>query len=209
MPVITVPFDYDEKRDCNVVPIAVSVPDVSLSSSLFQWVERGVVPVADPLRSLARRVLGDVWRVSEMTDHVIHSLERRNGFDLGDAPELRVLKSARWYAEDVRAGGRRVRRKMDVELFDETLDTIQDQADLVRHLEVQDALGRLLEELDRLGLDDVREMVPMMLLDCDAEEFRERFGKSRNTLSQRFYRGARKAAIIAGLMPKMAPKECR
>jgi hypothetical protein len=50
-----------------------------------------------------------------------------------------------------------------------------------------------------MGLDDVRDMVPMMLLDCDAEEFRARFGKSRNTISQRFYRGMRKAALLAGI----------
>ena len=209
MPVITVPFDYDEKRDLNVVPIAVTVPDISVSSSLVCWIERGVVPVADPLRQLARRVLGDVWRVSEMTDHVVHSLNRRNGLDLGESPELRVLKSARWYAEDIRAGGRRSRRKLDVELFDRTLETIKDQADLARSLEVQDTLDRLLDELDRMGLNDVGEMVPMMLLDCDAEEFWARFGKSRNTLSQRFYRGARKAAVLAGLMPRTAPKGCR
>jgi hypothetical protein len=98
---------------------------------------------------------------------------------------------------------------LDVELFDKTLNSIQDQADIVRNLEAQDTLARLLDELDRMGLDDVREMVPMMLLDCDAEEFCGRFGKSRNTLSQRFYRGARKAAVLAGLMPKMAPKGCR
>ena len=56
-----------------------------------------------------------------------------------------------------------------------------------------------MEELDRLGLDDVREMVPMMLKECDADELIRHFGKSRNTISQRFYRGMRKAAAAAGI----------
>jgi deoxyribodipyrimidine photolyase-like uncharacterized protein len=135
--------------------------------------------------------------VSEIADHAVHSLARRNGENLGAFPELRVLKCARWYAEDLRVGGRRARRKKDVELFTSTVDLLQDQADMVRGLEAKDTLDRLMDQLDRMGLDDVREMVPMMLLDCDAEEFRARFGKSRNTISQRFYRGMRKAAMLA------------
>ena len=46
---------------------------------------------------------------------------------------------------------------------------------------------------------DIREMVPMMLRDCESEELVSRFGKSRNTISQRFYRGMRKAAAAAGI----------
>jgi hypothetical protein len=42
-------------------------------------------------------------------------------------------------------------------------------------------------------------MVPMMLRNCIAQEYEVRFGKSRNTLSQRFYRGMRRAAAAAGI----------
>ena len=56
-----------------------------------------------------------------------------------------------------------------------------------------------MEELDRQVLQDIREMVPMMLRDCDANEFVRRFGKSRNILSQRFYRGMRRAARATGI----------
>jgi hypothetical protein len=56
-----------------------------------------------------------------------------------------------------------------------------------------------MEELDRQGMHDIREMVPMMLRGCDAHEFVSRFGKSRNTLTQRFYRGMRRAAAATGI----------
>jgi deoxyribodipyrimidine photolyase-like uncharacterized protein len=118
---------------------------------------------------------------------------------LGDEPSLRILKRAHWYAEDLRVGGRRARRKTEVELFTAKLETLQDQFDLASRLEAQDTLDRLMKELDRQGLHDVREMVPMMLRDCTAHEFEVRFGKSRNTISQRFYRGMRRAARAAGI----------
>ena len=120
-------------------------------------------------------------------------------FRSGDEPSLRVLKRAHWYAEDLRVGGRRARRKTEVELFGATLETLHDQFDLISHLEAKDTLDRLMEELDRQGLDDIREMVPMMLRDCEADEFVRRFGMSRNTISQRFYRGMRRAAKAAGI----------
>jgi hypothetical protein len=109
------------------------------------------------------------------------------------------LKQAHWYAEDLRVGGRRARRKTEVELFTETLETLEDQFDLVSRLVATDTLDRLMEELGRQGVHDIREMVPMMLRECDAREFVSKFGKSRNTLSQRFYRGMRRAAAAAGI----------
>jgi hypothetical protein len=118
---------------------------------------------------------------------------------LGDEPSLRILKRAHWYAEDLRVGGRRARRKTEVELFTAKLETLHDQFDLISDLEAKDTFDRLMEELDRQGLDDIREMVPMMLRDCEADEFVRRFGMSRNTISRRFYRGMRRAAKAAGI----------
>jgi hypothetical protein len=79
------------------------------------------------------------------------------------------------------------------------VEALQDQADLFRDLKNRDLVDKLVDQLDRMGLEEVREMVPMMLRDCDAEEFRAKFGKSRNTISQQFYRGVRKAAFLAGI----------
>jgi len=199
MDVIIVPFDYKEESKFSVIPICIGDIDSDGNPIHREWVEHGVVPVADPLRKIAQRLLNDVWRVSELTERTVHSLSRRHGANLGDDPSLRVLKQAHWYAEDLRVGGRRARRKTEVELFSESLETLEDQFDLVSRLVATDTLDRLMEELDRQGMHDIREMVPMMLRECDAREFVSKFGKSRNTLSQRFYRGMRRAAAATGI----------
>jgi hypothetical protein len=196
---IIVPFDYKEDSHFSIVPICIGEVDAYGNPIYREWVESGVVPVADELRKIARRVLRDVWRVSELTERVVHSLSRKYGFDLGVDPSLRVLKLARWHAEDLRVGGRRVRRKTEVELFAATLDTLQDQFDLISDLVAKDALDRLMKELDRQGLHAVRDMVPMMLRDCTPDEFTGHFQKIRNTLAKRFYRGMRKAAKAKGI----------
>jgi len=197
MALITIPFDYDETRERSVIPICIEDTDSQGNRIHPGWFERGVVPVADGLRRIAARLLHDTWRVSEITEMAVHSLWRTHGSDLGDEPSLRVLKRAHSYAEDLRVGGRRARRKSDVELFTATLATLEDHFDLATHLEAKDTLDQIVAELERLGLNDVRDMVPMMLRDCDAHDFTSRFGKARNTLTQRFYRGTRKAAASA------------
>jgi hypothetical protein len=197
--VVTIPFDYDEKSAGSVVPICIDDIDSEGTPIPLRLIELGVVPVADVLRKIAARVLKDVWRVSEITELATHSLWRTNGKNFGDAPSFRILKRAQMFAEDLRVGGQRARRKADVELFSTTLETLQDQYDLTSHLEAKDTLDRLMDQLERLGMDDIREMVPMMLRDCEAEELVSRFGKGRNTISQRFYRGMRKAAAAAGI----------
>jgi hypothetical protein len=197
--VVTIPFEYDEKSAGSIVPICIDDIDSNGNPIPFSLIELGVVPVADMLRKIAARVLNDVWRVSEITEFAVHSLWRTDRANFGDAPGFRILKRAHMFAEDLRVGGRRARRKADVELFTTTLETLQDQYDMVASLEAKDTLDCLVDQLERLGMHDIREMVPMMLRDCESEELVSRFGKSRNTISQRFYRGMRKAAAAAGI----------
>jgi len=49
-------------------------------------------------------------------------------------------------------------------------------------------------QASELGMADAAAMVPMMLRGCSAEEYVQRFGKRRNTLTQMFFRNMRKAA---------------
>jgi len=202
MGLITIPSDYDERIHSSIVPICIADIDSYGNRLHMGWIENGVVPVADLLRKLSYRVLKDVHRVSEITEHAVHSLSRNHGENLGEAPALRVLKRAHWHAEDLRSGGPRARRRREVELFPATLDALQDQYDLAAALAAKDMLSRLMDQLDRLQLNEVQEMVDMMLRDCEAEDFTNRFGKSRNTISQQFYRGMRKAAKAAGIWPQ-------
>lgn len=158
------------------------------------------MPVADKLRRLAARLLHDEWRASEITESVVHKLSRDFGAQLGIEPSLRVLKRARWYAEDLRVGSRRARRKTDVPLFfDFREDMVTDQFDLASADAAQDTLDRLIDQLTELEMYEVRDMIPMMLRDCDSHEYNHRFKKSRNAVTHQFYRGMRKAARAAGI----------
>ena len=197
---ITIPSNYDETMDKVTVPICIRTKDDRGNLVHRGWIERGVVPVAEKLVELAGRLLHDKWRASEITEPVVHRLSLDCGSNLGDEPSLRVLKGAHWLAEDLRVGGRRARRKADVELFFQTMEAMEDQFDLEKQVATQRTLDRLADQLSKMGMDYVREILPMMMLECDADEYRRRFDKSRNTVSQQFYRSMRKAARAAGIL---------
>lgn len=194
-----VPSDYSQETHSSVVPICIADTDSQGNPIHPDWVERGVVPVADPLRNIAQRFLRDPWRVSEITERAVHWLSRKHHGGLADEPSRRVLKHARWYAADLRVGGRRARRKADVGLFAARLQTVPEQYDLTNDLLVKDTLERLLAAVDREGRHDIRELASMMLRNCTTEEFESRFLQSRNGLSQRFYRGVRRVARATGI----------
>jgi hypothetical protein len=200
MPVFTVPLDYDESVDHSTVPICVSAVDDLGNPVHFEWIQHGVAPVAHKLVRLASSILQDRWRASEITEPAVHQLSRDYGPELGVDPSARVLSGARWHAHDLRAGGRRARRKTEVELFAKTLESLQDQVDLARSLMAKDMLDRLVGQLTKLGMHEVRDMVPLMLRECDPDQFQRKFNKSRNAIAQQFYRGMRKAAEAAGIV---------
>ncbi len=199
MPVITIPFDYNEKIHPSVVPICICDTDANGNQIHPAWFELGVAPVADQLRRMTRRILHDVYRVSEITESAVHSVWRSRGPDLGTNPEFVVLKRAKWHAEDARAGGRRARTGYDVELFSETVDRLCDDFDLIAEAETKDVLDKLVAQAAELGMTETVEMIPMMLRGCSADEYVKRFGKKRNTLTQMFFRNMRKAAETARL----------
>jgi len=189
-----VPYDYREESHSSVIPIFIADTDSEGNPIRPEWIELGVVPIADPLRRIAQRVLFDVWRVSEVTEHAVHWLSRKHDGRLADDPSHRVLNHARWYAADLRVGGRRARRRADVELIRARMQAYPAQDDLIADLLARDTLQRLMEAVDRCGSPEFREMAEMMVRNCASEEFVGRFGQSRNTLSQSFYRTMRRVA---------------
>ncbi len=199
MPVITIPFNYNELTHPLVVPICIADTDDAGRPVHSGWIEHGVVPVVGQLLRIADRLLSDKYRASEITEYAVHSLSRIYGEDIGERPAINVLNRARLHAIDLRAGGRRARRKLDVELFVETLDSLEDQYDLLSDLESKQMLDRIVEQLDVLGLDKVKELVPLMLRNAEGHELTSQFGQKRNTITTRFYRGMRKAALSAGI----------
>ena len=199
MDVIIVPLDYNEESSSSIVPICIKDADPDGNPIHRGWVEHGVVPVADPLRKIADHVLNDVWRVSEITERAVHALSRKYRGNLGNEPSRRVLSHARWFAADLQVGGRRARRGTEVDLFEARLETLPQQYDLIPDLLARDTVNRLMEALDVEGSHDIREMASMLMWGCAASEFENRFHRSRNTLSQRFYRGVRRVAAASGI----------
>jgi hypothetical protein len=199
MEMITVPLDYDEKIHPQIIPICIADTDAHGNSVHRGWIEHGVVPVADRLVSIADRLLSDKYRASEISEYAVHSLSRTHGANIGDRPAIKVLNRARLHAVDLRAGGRRARRKLNVELFVETLNSLEDQYNFVAAFENAETLNKIVAQLDVLGLDRVRETLPWMLRNAAGREIASQFGQKRNTITTRFYRGMRKAAVAAGI----------
>lgn len=190
MPLITIPFDYIEGESA-VVPICIRSEDPAGNRIVDGWIQ-GVVRAADGLRRLAKNILEDEWRVSELTDETVQDLWRIHRTDVGKRPHSRIYVHAKWKALDKQVGGVRARRGLDVELLDQIFCTLHEPSDFVADIERREFLDRLQERLLRLELTDVNEMLDLALQDCDVD-FTERFGKQRNTLSKQFWRGIRKA----------------
>ncbi len=194
-----VPFDYREESPPSIIPICIADTDSEGNPVNRAWVEQGVVPVADPLRSAARRELGDAWRVSEITEPAVHWLNRRHHGRLADDPSHRVLSQALSYAADLRVGGRRARRGADIELIAEMLENLREERDPTTDLLAKDTVDHLLGALDRQGLHDIRTMAVMIMWDQPPREFETKFQVSRNTLSRRFFRAIRRVAADSGI----------
>jgi hypothetical protein len=194
-----VPFDYKEESHRSVIPICIADTDSEGNPINRAWVEEGVVPVADSLRTVAQRELGDTWRVSEITEPTVHWLNRRYHGSLAKDPSHRVLGQARSFAADLRVGGRRARRMADVELLAATLENLREHRDPTADLFARDTVNRLFNVLERKGLHDIRMLALMMMWDDAPNEFESRFQRSRNSLSHRFYRVIRRVAAANGI----------
>jgi hypothetical protein len=194
-----VPFDYREESHRSIIPICIADTDSEGRPVNRAWVEEGVVPVADPLRSVAHRELRDAWRVSEITEPAVHWLNRKHHGLLAGDPSLRVLSQAQSYAADLRVGGRRARRGMDVELLAATLENLREHRDPTADFIMRDTVDRLMRALDRKGLHDIRVLALKIMWDDDPNGFESKFLRSRNTLSHRFYRVIRQVAMLKGI----------
>jgi hypothetical protein len=190
---VVIPSDYAEQ---DVVPICISDVDRHNRRVFRGWIE-AVRLVADPLRALARNVVGDVWRVSELTEGSVHALSARHGESLGHSPSGRIYADARWRAKDLAGGGRRARVGREVELRNHMLACLKEPHDFRAAVEDRELIERLRTRLKLLRRDDLLTMMHLYLSDAE-DQIPAAFGttpnsRARNTLSQRFYRGIRKA----------------
>src|SRR5437016_10150406 len=150
---VIIPADHVRQR---VVPIFIRCKDDYGNRVYPGWLE-AVQPIARGLRFLAKRILRDEWRVSELTESLVHMLSRRHGERLGRSPSAQIFVDAKWRALDMAVGGRRARALRDIDLYDETLE-ISDPSDLARDFENRDLLARLQRVLTASGKTDMLKM---------------------------------------------------
>ena len=191
MPVVTIPFNYRPERD-SIVPICVSDTN-SLGERIAEGWIIALADVANPIRGLARRVLQDVWRASELADETLDDLSRLHGDDLGKNPAARVYVQAKWMALDKRAGGRRARKGLELEPYQVLMDHLREPRDFAEEYERKQFLSVLDARLAELGFADVRRMMRLMLQGYEPHEIYEELGITRYSYTHRFWRGIRKA----------------
>src|ERR1700719_4592470 len=100
MEIVVIPFNFEElspAEQSKVVPICLTRKDRRGSNIAWGWFE-AVSKIQSPLKSLARRLLYDVWRTSEIADFAVQSVWESHGEDFGRRPEHRVYAQAKWYA---------------------------------------------------------------------------------------------------------------
>lgn len=193
MGLIVIPADY-EQRSGDVVPICVRTKDDLGNSIAEGWIQ-GVVRAADRIRSLARNLLFDEWRSSELADETVQDLWSLHGEDVGLRPHSRVYAHAKWKALDKKVGGRRVRKGIEVELLEHILVTLQEGAAFEKQIERRDLFDRIEQRLIDMGMSDVKEILDLALHRGELN-FESKPHELRNTVSKRFWRGLRKAANL-------------
>lgn len=215
MAVVTIPFDYEQLDDPNsVVPICIEDTDRQGRKIARGWFA-AVVPIANRMRGLARRRLDDEWRVSELAESTVHDVWYKHLEQLGLWPSALIWHHAKRKAEDLRAGGQRVRRGIDQPLpEDETalasLVRLADPKALARLLpqrewdfandfERREFFDVLIRRMKLRGDFHASEMLDMLCHGMDRAEINAHFRKKPNTLTQNLHRAIRRGLKDLGI----------
>jgi hypothetical protein len=192
MGLVTIPFDFQEICDPQkVIPICIEDTDRYGCAINPGWFH-AVLPIADPLRQLARRILGDAWRVSELAEGSVHAqwYERRD--DLGRNPSARIYAHAKWRVQDLRAGGRNVRRGIEVEFLVAVHASLLSADNLSSHAEMQEIVAALDQHFQRSGVPHVSEMMDLWLYGWSWPEIADHIGKQPKAATKDFWRWFRR-----------------
>jgi hypothetical protein len=201
MGVVIIPFDYEqlpESERKTIVPICISSVDRHGNPIAAVWFEKGVVPVQEQLRGLARIRLGDVQRVSELAEITVHKLWERHGENAGIWPSRRVLVRAMWEARDLAAGNSPWRIKHTVSLAMDSLERDlynNGIADPKRYEEIyhQQLLLDLVERrIAQEHRQEIREVFKMLRQGYSWDEIGQRLGDRKpEAIKKRFWRWMR------------------
>lgn len=194
MQVVTIPFNYEElspSEQAGIVPICIRSADDEGNPIDWGWFE-ATARVQDPLRTLARSWLHDVWRVSEITEAAVQSLWRKHGHSLGRSPSRRVYVAARWQAQDKKFETWQSRRGVLLALDDLEQVVRQrvliDPADYGRVYEDDLYFKELSARLESEGLEHVSQTLKLLRDGCTWDEIGREVGKSPDAARMGFRR---------------------
>ena len=200
MAVIAIPFDYDPDRDGeSVIPIYLNDTDENGETICFGWIE-AVIPIQEKLRALSRRVLGDVWRVSEVTDLAIHQLWRQYRNNIDSHASFRVYRTATRMAHILEDPGGREHLALNLSL--DSLEgyrrdaLIADTADTERGYQTNLDIEWFEKKVREMGRKSELDVYRMLRAGYDWHEISQRIGERPNTLHRRFRRLVRRIADI-------------
>jgi len=192
MGLVTIPLDFDEASNPRkIIPICIEDTDRYGRVINPGWF-RAVFPIADPLRRLAERILGDIWRVSELAEGSVHAQWYTHRDDLGRNPSGRIYAHAKWRAQDLRAGGRNARRGVEVELLDTLRTRLRTADDLALRVEIQEIADALDQHFRINGVPHVSEMMDLWLYGWKWPEIAEHVGKQPKAATKDFWRWFKK-----------------
>jgi hypothetical protein len=147
----------------------------------------------------AKKVIGDIWRVSELAEGSVHALSAKHGTELGRSPSSRVYVHAKWRAQDLAFGSYRTRVRLDVELKDHVLAELREPFNFANAFEDREFIERLRDRLADRGETDVARMIELYLYEAE-DQIGTVFGvqgkRERNNLAQRLHRALQKARQI-------------
>jgi hypothetical protein len=204
MPVVLIPFGYEElppKDRDSIVPICLPTTDDDGRRIAWGWFE-AVERIQTPLRNLTRSFLGDVWRVSEVTESAVKSVWRTHGDNFGVSPSRRVYVQARWCAQDLRAGSARDRRGWNIAL-DELDDILRGQI-LMDPCDYDSQYGKNIDlavfgqRLRQNGLEDIDQMLHLVRDGCTWKEIGSKLSRDPSVAQRRFRRWMGRAAKLLG-----------
>lgn len=215
MGLIIIPFDYEERHDSHsIVPICIEDTDRFGRKIAWGWFT-AVVPIANWLRGLAWRRLGDVWRVSELTESTVHEVWCEHLDDFGLLPSARIWRHAKWKAEDLRVGGVRIRRGKEQPLPEDQnalaalIRTADPWAlarllprrewDFASELEQREFFDALLGKMKIRGDIQASVMLDMVRHGMGRAEISTYFRKKPNTLTQALHRAIKRALKDLGI----------
>jgi hypothetical protein len=200
MPVITIPFDYDPQRHGeSLVPIYITDTDDEGEQIAFGWIE-AVIPIQDQLRFLSRRVLGDVWRVSELTEITIQHLWHKYRDNLGPDPSHRIYSTARRKAHGLEDPGARVHRGINLSLdalYEYRKDSLAwNDASAGPTISRELNLRRLEQKLKQFAKDDECEVYVLLRAGYQWQEIGQRLDTNWNSAYRRFARLLRRIGSV-------------